>query len=348
MQHVGERAGHVIGGSMHGAKKGGITSHLAGVHMIPNCGREAMVPAEVVRRKKPLPKKSAGPDPRQEKKQQQELERERERRRREQERRQREKQRATGSRSRDRHKSRDRDSSSESRSRRRPRSESGDEKVDDEEKLRQEEEAKAAREAKRIRDMELFREREKVREEEERQRIKEFEIQKAQDKKLQEQRRKKLGGAFALDDDDDAEQEAAAARERRQKELELASRRVQVRDKSSEWLNQGFSISYSSTSSSSELAIVNASHAANASEPPRSLPPIGEGGKLSATDIDGSQHEHAFSKVWKDWDATKRDPGEVARQFMKIAAIKRRGVDGPPTDARGRPRRSRSRSRGRR
>lgn len=41
---------------VRGAKKGGITDHIAGPHLIPNVGREAMVPAECVRRQRPAPK----------------------------------------------------------------------------------------------------------------------------------------------------------------------------------------------------------------------------------------------------------------------------------------------------
>merc|ERR1712070_525274 len=74
---------------------------------------------------------------------------------------------------------------------------------------------------------------------------------------------------------------------------------------------------------------------------------LGLAGNLTAADLDGRHHDHKFSKVWKDWDAAKKsDPGEIAKQFMKIAAIKRRGY--VPGGGRGAPEsRSRSRSRGR-
>jgi len=41
-----------------GARSGGVTSHIQGPHLIPNVGREAMLGAEVVRRK---PKSKAKP-----------------------------------------------------------------------------------------------------------------------------------------------------------------------------------------------------------------------------------------------------------------------------------------------
>merc|ERR1740129_1519025 len=49
------------GTTVRGAKKGGLTDHLSGPHLIPNVGREAMIPREVVRRQRPVPKKPAQP-----------------------------------------------------------------------------------------------------------------------------------------------------------------------------------------------------------------------------------------------------------------------------------------------
>merc|ERR1719408_515890 len=46
-----------------GAKRGGLTDHLSGVHLIPNVGREAMVPGEVVCRRRPAPKPKPKPQP---------------------------------------------------------------------------------------------------------------------------------------------------------------------------------------------------------------------------------------------------------------------------------------------
>lgn len=50
--------------------------------------------------------------------------------------------------------------------------------------------------------------------------------------------------------------------------------------------------------------------------------------QVTAANLDGTLHDHRFSHVWKDWSADKGDdPGEIAKQLMKIAAIKRRGYD---------------------
>lgn len=146
---------------------------------------------------------------------------------------------------------------------------------------------------------------------------------------LEQQRRKNLGGAFALtedDIDDEAAQRKAAAREKARagekrptmEKLSLAEMRA-------------------------EIVPAMASSAAASSQPR----PVTKD-SVTALDLDGSLHDHKFSKTWKDWDASKRDdPGEIARMFMKVSAVKRRGYGTAPG---GGPRRggSRSRSRSRR
>ncbi|CAK0792288.1 unnamed protein product, partial [Prorocentrum cordatum] len=146
---------------------------------------------------------------------------------------------------------------------------------------------------------------------------------------LEQQRRKNLGGAFALtedDIDDEAAQRKAAAREKARagekrpamEKLSLAQMRA-------------------------EIVPSLASSAATSSQPR----PVTKD-SVTALDLDGALHDHKFSKTWKDWDASKRDdPGEIARMFMKVSAVKRRGYGTTPG---GGSRRggSRSRSRSRR
>jgi len=155
----------------------------------------------------------------------------------------------------------------------------------------------------RLRDLEEFKEREKHREDEAQRRLQEADLARKRHQSLQESRKKKLGNAFALDDEDDDDDE----RQRLEKELQLAnSRKPPAR--SPDWAPRDSSCETPGSSS----AIVSASAAS------------------TATDIDGSMHDHKFAKVWKDWDSKQgSNPGDVARQFMKIAAIKRRGVDAP-------------------
>lgn len=178
---------------------------------------------------------------------------------------------------------------------------------------------------------------------EEQRQLRELDEARKKRQELQEARRRNLGSAFALTEDDideDGSQKDLAAWERAN-----AKRRAQER--------------------LAPLADAPAAASSSARRPPPTAAPVREvqeaarppiarpddGAAVTALDIDGTFHEHRFAEVWRDWDASKRgDPGEVARQFMKIAAIKRRaqtrtekgGGEASP------PRRGRSRSHRRR
>lgn len=147
---------------------------------------------------------------------------------------------------------------------------------------------------------------------------------------LEQQRRKNLGGAFALtedDTDDEAAQREVVAREKARagekrptmEKLSLAEMRAEIVP----------SMASSAAASSQSRPITKDS--------------------VTALDVDGSLHDHKFSKTWKDWDASKRDdPGEIARMFMKVSAVKRRGYGTAPGGGGSRRGSSRSRSRSRR
>mmetsp|Transcript_10836 Transcript_10836/g.30852 ORF Transcript_10836/g.30852 Transcript_10836/m.30852 type:complete len:241 (-) Transcript_10836:126-848(-) len=125
------------------------------------------------------------------------------------------------------------------------------------------------------------------------------------------------------DDEDDDAQKARAAMEKR-----LAEERRSQRERPTSLDGAGALGTAKPAASSSTVSI-----------PPRITGKEG----VTALDIDGSAHDHKFSKVWKDWDASKKDdPGEIARQFMKVSAIKRRGYCAQPRRGGSR---SRSRSR---
>lgn len=281
---------------VRGAKRGGLTDHLSGVHLIPNVGREAMVPGEVVCRRRPAPKAkpAAKPEPKPEPKKGKKARARSPSRRRE------------AGRSRERSKDRRRrsSSSSASRSRRDDTRRRGDDELEKVERRRKEEEQK--------------------RREEEQKKLKELEEVRQKQQEMQKSRKQKLGGLFALTEDDiDAEDDDEAKRARLAKEKARAEKKASDRSSLPEPRRAGYDAPV--------LAVASASIAED-------VP-----GNITAADIDGSMHDHKFGKVWKDWDANKKsDPGEVARQFMKIAAIKRRGY--APGERRG----SRSRSRGRR
>jgi len=149
------------------------------------------------------------------------------------------------------------------------------------------------------------------------------------EKKKNEQdkaRRTKLSGMFAFTEDDmNDEEDEEAQRARAAKEKQMAEEKRGKRDR---------------LALMPEANQPSASSTSQASAGPRL---VTSKDAVTALDIDGIGHDHKFSKVWKDWDASKKDdPGEIARQFMKVSAIKRRGY-GPPSK-----RRSRSRSRSRR
>lgn len=299
-----------------GAKKGGLTDHLSGVHLIPNVGREAMVPREVVRRQPRAPKAKAPeapktklPPPKVAKK----------------------------NRSSGRSRARSRDPRSRDRSKeRRERSPSsysysGDE---DAKALRSKEAEKERRQEEIVKKRE---EEERRRKEEEQRKLKELEDLRQKQLDQQSERKQKLGGLFALTEDDiDAEEDEKARRAR------IAKEKARMEKKA---LERPAPRSPTRASYGSSTAAVGP--ATRSSSSSGDMVELSSNGNLTAADLDGSLHDHKFSKVWKDWDAGKKsDPGEIARQFMKIAAIKRRGY--APTRGDPLAGRSRSRSRGRR
>mmetsp|Transcript_33984 Transcript_33984/g.60104 ORF Transcript_33984/g.60104 Transcript_33984/m.60104 type:complete len:343 (-) Transcript_33984:94-1122(-) len=319
--------------SVRGAKKGGITEHISGPHLIPNVGREAMVPAEIVcRRKHPAPKKKA-PEPKAVPKPEKKDKRRKEHRFKEKDA------------PRHREERRYHSDSSSSDERNRDRSREADRASPDVETRKRTEEQRISEELERRRQEE-----EEKRFQEEQRKLKELEEVRKKKQEIDSARRQKLGGLFALTEEDMAEEDNADAQKARlaQERARAMERRAQERPVPEDVKPQAYS--------QSQSAVVAAVPRAAASS--AALAQVDDG-NITAVDLDGSQHDHKFSKVWKDWDASKKsDPGEVARQFMKIAAIKRRGYTGGPGDDSGRPgssarpppRRSasRSRSRGRR
>jgi len=181
------------------------------------------------------------------------------------------------------------------------------------------------------------REREDKRLQEELKKLKEMDEARKRKDDLDKARKQKLNGMFAFGDDDEEgdDSKARVARER-----QLADDRRRRGDR---LVVTGETIASSSSSlrgDSSTLAVTPSMS---------STPRLATSGSVTALDIDGVGHDHKFSKVWKDWDASKKDdPGEIARQFMKVAQIKRRGYSAPSAGSRGGRSRSRSRSRGRR
>mmetsp|Transcript_175292 Transcript_175292/g.562217 ORF Transcript_175292/g.562217 Transcript_175292/m.562217 type:complete len:352 (+) Transcript_175292:145-1200(+) len=326
------------GSIVRGAKKGGMTDHIAGPHMIPNVGREAMVPAECVRRKpkakarskveppKLAPKVPAWAPKKEVKGKKKEGRRERSRSR------SRKRRRDDGSEG-------DASAGSDAGS---PRTEGVSppavrlrEPTEEERQLafRREKEAKEASST----SMVEAREREDKRLQEELKKLKEMEEARKRKEDLDKARKQKLNGMFAFGDDDEEgdDSKARVARER-----QLADDRRRRGDR---LVVTGETIASSSSSlrgDSSTLAVTPSMS---------STPRLATSGSVTALDIDGVGHDHKFSKVWKDWDASKKDdPGEIARQFMKVAQIKRRGYSAPSAGSRGGRSRSRSRSRGRR
>lgn len=296
-------------GPARGAKRGGLTDHIAGVHLIPNVGREAMVPAECVRRTpraKPKPAQPQKPKP--------------------------QVHHAKKHHGHQRRRSRSRDargrSSSSSPVRESLREKEERERAEDRLLQKKEEEERRRRKA--------LEEETERRYEQEQQKLKELEEIRQKKEQRNSERKKKLGGLFALTEDDiDAEeddkaQKARIAAEKLRAEKKLAERsssvpsRVGYNDAQDAPMNHGMMVLEAGAST----------------------------GNLTAADLDGRMHDHKFSKVWADWDANKKsDPGEIARQFMKIASIKRRGYNtGAPSrmPANRSRSRSRSRSRGRR
>lgn len=305
------------GDMVRGAKRGGVTDHIAGPHLIPNVGREAMVPAECVRRQKPAPKKKPlekppPPPPVAKKAGRKAGKRPQERRAGSPEGNRRER-----SRGRQREGSGASDPASSDAehaegSPERPKAKTAEQL---EEELRRE--AKRAAEAT---------EREAQRLEEERRKLQELEEARTRKSEMAQQRRSKLSGLFALDEDDMEEEPGLEVKRAREaKEKQRMEDRRQKRDTLSTLPNAASVVRHSPASSSGGAGI------------PRLL----SQDSVTALDIDGSGHDHKFSRVWQHWDASKKDdPGEIARMFMKVSQVKRRGYEKTG-------RRSRSRSRGR-
>eukprot|EP00443_Scrippsiella_acuminata_P049105 CAMPEP_0115545642 /NCGR_PEP_ID=MMETSP0271-20121206/92710_1 /TAXON_ID=71861 /ORGANISM="Scrippsiella trochoidea, Strain CCMP3099" /LENGTH=342 /DNA_ID=CAMNT_0002978997 /DNA_START=1 /DNA_END=1028 /DNA_ORIENTATION=- len=288
------------GSIVRGAKKGGITDHIAGPHLIPNVGREAMVPGEVVcRRHKPKSKPQPKPPPKPVAEVRKKSRREAPRMMRSESRR------ADRSRSRGRHRD-DSEGSSSDRSRRTPRdipdiSSAVLDRPREKTKEEQEEERRLER-----RNLEEAEEREKRRHAEEQLKLRELEKLRSQKAEQDRARRTKLSGMFAFTEDDmNEEEDDEVQRARAAKEKQLAEERRGKRDR---------------------LALPEVGQSSSASS--TSQVPVG-GAKIdsakdavTALDIDGRGHDHKFAKVWKDWDASKKDdPGEIARQFMKVSAV---------------------------
>lgn len=287
-----------------GAKRGGLTDHIAGPHLIPNVGREAMVPAEVVcRRQRPAPKKPPPEPPKPKvlpsKKHSSKRLRHRSRER-------------SRGRSRDPKDRHGRSSSSASEDREEPEDDVALRKKEEQERRRKEEMDREA-EARFAHEQAKLKELEEVRQKKE---------------EIQSQRRQKLSGLFALTEDDiEAEESEEAKKARIAREKARAERKAGDRP------------------DAARVGYATPAAAASASDHASNMLAEGVTGNLTAADIDGRMHDHKFSKVWKDWDSAKKsDPGEVARQFMKIAAIKRRGY-APKGDGRGGMDTGRSRSR---
>lgn len=282
---------------VRGAKRGGLTDHIAGMHLIPNVGREAMVPGECVRRqprpqRKPEPKPKPQPIPTKKKIKHKEHRRDPSPRR---------------------NRDRSRDPSKE----RRPRSSSSEEEDSGEraanihrelQAQRKEEDAQSKKDA--------LEDEAKRRFAEEQKKLNELADVRKKTEEMQTERKKKLGGLFALTEED-IDEEGEMRKARIAKEKARAEKKVGERA-AAEPARVGYADGAGAVRSSSSISqIVDESNAHN----------------LTAADIDGSLHEHKFSKVWKDWDSQKKsDPGEIARQFMKIAAIKRRGFGDAQAD----------------
>lgn len=319
---------------VRGAKKGGITDHIAGPHLIPNVGREAMVPAECVRRQRPAPKPKPQAQPKapplaptsggRKKKKKGGHGEHHERR--------------GHSHSPSPSHSPHRGSWSAGRRGHSASPSPGAERVVEAERQHAEKLAKLARqfqgpspepgpppELDRHAAEEAGR-REQRRLEEEQRKLRLLEEARRKKEELDATRRKKLGGLFALNDDDDEDDDAQKARAAMEKRL--AEERRSQRERPTSLDGAGALGTAKPAASSSTVSI-----------PPRITGKEG----VTALDIDGSAHDHKFSKVWKDWDASKKDdPGEIARQFMKVSAIKRRGYCAQPRRGGSR---SRSRSR---
>jgi hypothetical protein len=288
-----------------GAKRGGLTDHLSGVHLIPNVGREAMVPGEVVCRRRTQPK--AKPKP--EAKPKPIIEKPKKRHRSPPNQR-------VQSRAPPKERARSSSSSSEPERTRQVVEDLPTRRQEELERRRKEEEAR--------------------RFEDEQKKLKELELLRQKQQDMQSARKQRLGGLFALTEDDiEAEEDDGAKRARIAREKARIEKKAVQRPEPQK-----------APYASPEAAVASAPRSSAYAS--TDVVDSGTAGSLTAADLDGSLHDHKFSKVWKDWDAAKKsDPGEIARQFMKIAAIKRRGYAQGKGSGEARSR-SRSRGRGRR
>lgn len=142
-----------------------------------------------------------------------------------------------------------------------------------------------------------------------------IELKQAMEKRkdMEVARKQKLSGAFALTEDDIDEPEMPPGKIR--KSSSSSSKRRMVAGASG------------SAPLPYETSLMLHNPELDSGEAPTNL--------QTAADLDGKYHTHKFSAVWKDWSSSKKDdPGEIAKQFMKIAAIKRRGYD-PVRNSRG-------------
>lgn len=287
-------------GEVRGARSGGMTAHLSGPHLIPNVGREAMLGAEVVRRR---PKAKTKPQPQpQTKKHTAEKNASK----------------TTRRRSPERGRSFPRRSRSNSQSRSRARS-----RTQNDERERSRSPLSGSRQAAGVDDA-IWREqqaeaqrREDQRLMEERRQLQLLEEEKRKRKQQEIERNKKLAGFFSLTEDDLEDEQPKAA------PLVTAKERVPVQAA----LSSALELRQSMSSTSSRPVSVR-------------------------EDFEESAGSSGFDKCWGKWDWNKQkdDPGELARQFMKVTAAKRRGYapsakgGGSSRPARGR---SSSSSRGR-
>lgn len=256
-------------GGVQGARSGGMTHHIQGPHLIPNVGREAMLVAEVIRRR---PKAKSKPEVRAEKREKLQRQRDKKRKRKESE--------------------RSRSPARKSRSRTQVRPEHDSPDADGEEDEAAEEDA---HEGALPTALDVNSEHEARRIEEERRQLQRLKEVQEKKRKQESERRKNLGGVFALSADDFDKEEDERAKRAQAAQEEARSEKQQLRHPTSR------------TSSSQR--------------------------KDEKMVLDDGSPGSGFDKCWKNWDFTKaEDPAEVARQFMRVTAAKRRGYGGGARD----------------
>ncbi|CAE7690192.1 DNAJC10 [Symbiodinium pilosum] len=257
-------------GGVQGARSGGMTHHIQGPHLIPNVGREAMLVAEVIRRRPKAKSKPALAKPQvhatEKKVHKKERKEPKKKRRKESER--------SGSNS-----PRSRCSRSRTKARERDWSAEGSEE--------EEVEAFGAPEETPELMPGLDSDREARRIEEERKQLQLLKEVQEKRRKQESERKKNLGGIFALSEDDFDKEEHEQAKRAQAAQEEARSEKQHLRH-------------------------------------PTSL--RGSQSRKDSTLLDESAPGSGFDKCWKNWDFTKaEDPAEVARQFMRVTAAKRRG-----------------------